>query len=238
VASGEIVLFTDDDAMVHDGWIDALCGAFEQEIGAVGGRVLPMLVGSRPAWLADFKGVPLTLWDWGTAPFEMRGSELPLGVNMAVRRQLLVDLEEPFDVRLGHRAGASIGYEETHLIRQIGGSHRIVYEPTAVVDHIIDGDRLSYGAVRRSFFQTGFGRARHERLAGKEDARPHAQRFRAAAHAYGLAVLLRWRNSRRQPSPASAREEFSAYLHGGEQIEMLLAGAPRAAEWCARRLAI
>ena len=237
VARGELVLFTDDDAVIHEGWIDALCGRFEPDVAVVGGRVLPRITGATPVWLGDLRGIPMTIWDQGAEAFEMNGRELPFGVNMALRRASLERLEEPFDLRLGHRPGVSMGYEETRLVLTAKSDGRVVYEPSAVVEHVVDGDRLSYRNVRRSFFQSGFGRSRHLRLAGERAPKSRPERFRRAVNAYGRAALLRIRNGRRKPTAKTARQEFDAFLDAGMLLETLFAGAPRAADWCARRLA-
>src|SRR2546430_15616069 len=40
-ASGEIIAFIDDDAMVQSGWLDALLAAYlDETVGAVGGRII------------------------------------------------------------------------------------------------------------------------------------------------------------------------------------------------------
>jgi hypothetical protein len=48
-------------------------------------------------------------------------------------------------------------------------------------------------------------------------------------------LRLRKRNAE-PPAVESAQHEFEAYCTAGRNIEMLLARAPRVAEWCARVL--
>ena len=237
VARGDLLLFTDDDAVVHDGWIDALCERFDSDVAVVGGRVQPHITGPAPQWLGELRGVPMTIWDQGSEAFEMVGPELPFGVNMALRRESLADLVEPFDTRLGHRAGLSAGYEETQLIFHAAARGRVVYQPSAVVDHVVDVERLTYPAIRRSFFQSGFGRSRHLRLAGERKPRAVPERMLRSVNAYSRATLLRLGNRMREPTAATARREFDAYLDAGMLIEALLSETPRAADWCARHLA-
>jgi glycosyltransferase involved in cell wall biosynthesis len=235
VAKGEILAFTDDDAVVRDGWLSALCGAFDEGIGAVGGRVLPKVVGTPPRWLADLEAVPLLLWDFGAKPFEMKaGRALPLGVNMAVHRSALPSPSEPFDTRLGHRPGLSMGWEETDLMIRILKRHRIVYEPSAVVEHVIDATAIDYARLRRSFFQNGFGRARLERLRG-EVSGSYLGRVVLAARTYRWASSLTRKNRQRtDTSSAQAQEEFLAYRQAGQRIEAIFARAPTVSDWCAQ----
>ena len=236
VARGELVLFTDDDVTVQSGWIDGLVSAFRPGVAAVGGRVHPELAGRPPSWFDDERN-PLTLWDDGDAGFEMTEERHPLGANLAIRRALLLDLEEPFDTRLGHFDGVRLAYEEVHLISRLLAEHRILYTPDAVVHHHVNADRLTYEFTRRAYFHYGFGRARHQRLAG---LRPGATRtgLSDAVRAYRYAVSLRIQNrSKHQPDRASAQREFEAYFAAGRNIEMLFASHARIAEWCAKQLA-
>jgi hypothetical protein len=234
---GDIVLFTDDDAIVHTGWIDALCRAFEPDVAAVGGRVLPQLTGPRPVWMPDFEGTPLTLWDHGPTPFEMQPGSLPFGVNMAVRRAAIAHMREPFNTNLGHRPGLSLGFEETHLLLQLASRHRVVYTPDAVVDHIVEPERLSLAALRRSFFQNGVGRARHERL---RDDRLDAlsDRTDEALRASFRVAVAHWRNRDNEASidVLSASSDLYAHMRLGRAIEGLVGARPRVGDWFARHL--
>ena len=71
----------------------------------VGGRVLPIWGGPRPAWLPDHGGkqwAVIALLDYGPEPIEF-GTRVPLGVNMAFTRERLRARRA---VRSAHRHGA------------------------------------------------------------------------------------------------------------------------------------
>jgi glycosyltransferase involved in cell wall biosynthesis len=235
-ATGEFVLFADDDVVIHSGWIDALVAAFSSGVAAVGGRVLPQISGDTPPWFTTERN-SLTLWDDGSAEFDMTTERHPLGANMAVRGEVIRGFAEPFPSRLGHVGGVRMAYEEVHLVAKMLQDHRrVVYAPKAVVDHVVDAERLTYEFTRRAHFHYGFGRARYQRML----AVPFpglAARANLAVRSYRYALALRLRHSRaRTPNLEDVDEEFMAYFAAGKNIEWLLGRWPHLAEWLARVL--
>jgi len=234
-AAGEFVLFADDDVVIHSGWIDALVAAFTPGVAAVGGRVLPRIAGQTPPWFTDERN-SLTLWDDGPAVFDMTTERHPLGANMAVRRAVILSFSQPFHPRLGHVGGVRMAYEEVYLFAQILRDHRVVYAPDAVVDHMVDAERLTYEFTRRAHFHYGFGRARYQRLLGVP-LPGLASRANLAGRSYRYALSLRFRHAHARALEAEqANEEFMAYFAAGKNIEWLLGRWPKAAEWFARAL--
>ena len=118
-ASGAIIVTTDDDVRVGPDWLDrAAAGLAALDCDYVGGRVLPIWGGERPAWLPDHGGkhwAVIALLDYGPAPIEF-GARVPLGVNMAFRRERV---RSGRTLRSGHRP------KGRHAARP--GSARMVY---------------------------------------------------------------------------------------------------------------
>ena len=98
-------------------------------MAAVGGRILPQFLAPPPDWMRGAQLEYTTLPDYGTQPFDMRSGRLPVGANMAVRRELLTSRPMPFEERLGHRGGMAIGFEERYLLEVLVREHRVVYAP-------------------------------------------------------------------------------------------------------------
>ena len=79
-AAGSIVVTTDDDVRVPSDWLNRAAEGLER-LGCdyVGGRVLPIWGGPRPAWLPDHGGkqwAVIALLDYGPDPIEF-GTRVP-----------------------------------------------------------------------------------------------------------------------------------------------------------------
>ena len=161
-AAGEIIVTTDDDVRVPPDWLDrAAEGLQRHDCGYVGGRVLPIWGGPRPAWLPDHGGMQwavVALLDYGAEPVEF-GSLVPLGVNMAFRRDAF-RRAGMLDPNTGRRAGTLLGQEVREwCIRARKAGVRGFYVPELVLHHIIPASRLRKGYFRRWFYWRGISRA-------------------------------------------------------------------------------
>jgi glycosyltransferase involved in cell wall biosynthesis len=231
-ATGDICLFTDDDVTVEPGWIDAIAAAFvDPAVDAAAGRIIPRL--DRPAWMANESFFqPLTLWDNGTEPYVMGPGRWPIGANMAMRRALLP--RDPFDARFGHTGRAAFGCDETELFDRLFGNRRVVYEPTAVVNHWIDGT-IAFRAVRRKMYQHNAGYQRYLNAKGEPlPSYPH----RAARIA--LDVIEVWRahrHTRKEGLNAdTAVIEIQQFDNAAAHVESLFARFPRLSEWVSTKV--
>lgn len=159
---GAIVVTTDDDVRVPAGWLDE-AGRGLSTLGCdfVGGRVLPIWMAPRPAWLPDHGGrqwAVIALLDYGPDPIEF-GARVPLGVNMAFRRSAF-DRAGLLDPQTGRRAGTLLGQEVREwCIRARRAGLRGFYVPGMVVEHIIPAERLRKSYFRKWFYWRGISRA-------------------------------------------------------------------------------
>jgi glucosyl-dolichyl phosphate glucuronosyltransferase len=160
-ARGTIVATTDDDVRVPADWLDQ-AGAALDGLGCdyVGGRVLPIWNGPRPAWLSDRSGkhsAVIAVLDYGSAPLEF-GARMPLGVNMAFRRSAF-DRAGLWDPRVGRRAGTLLGQEVREwCVRARTAALRGCYAPAMVVEHVIPAARLTKHYFRRWYYWRGVSR--------------------------------------------------------------------------------
>lgn len=236
-AHGELLLFTDDDALVDDGWADALVAPFaEAGVGAVGGRVLASWPHPPPPWLADGPlGRSVGLPDYGERPRRLEAPELPIGANMALRRAAL-DAGEPFDPSLGHQGGRSMGHEEVLVLRRIARSSELAYAPDARVVHRVIPERMTRDWIRGSFFRGGIGLGRVERLLDEPWPPVYVRFVRAARVCLGA-----WRIKRRNDGAATltaeaAYAECAGYMWAGKHLEMLFGRWPWVTDWMAAHL--
>ncbi len=174
-ARGEIVVTTDDDVRVPADWLNRAAEGLEQlRCDYVGGRVLPIWGGPRPAWLPNRSGkqwAVIALLDYGTRPIEF-GARVPLGVNMAFRRRAF-DTAGLFDPNTGRKAGTLLGQEVREwCIRARAAGVRGFYIPDMWLEHIIPADRLCKAYFRRWFYWRGISRAMLYERAGLDMEAP------------------------------------------------------------------
>jgi glycosyltransferase involved in cell wall biosynthesis len=194
-ASGDVILWTDDDVLVHPDWLCAYEQAFEQwpQAGIFGGPIVPRFEGDVPAWLQRswhlcgsafaVRAVPQ-----GAAGIVLEGEDFPFGANFAIRAD--AQRRWRYDGQLGRRPGRwLLGGEELAVIRAIladGGTGRWV--PEATVEHIIPQERQSVDYLRRYFEGHGYllGTYYHR------DRDPQRNRMREFGHAVALEAKYRW----------------------------------------------
>lgn len=171
-ATGRVLAFTDDDVRVVDGWLDAACAPLtsgDPAIAYSGGPVRPIWGAAPPDWLDLDRGDL-----WGTIAIQNHGDrafvyeegrKVPLGANMAVRRDAFA-LIGGFRPDLGRTGGTLVLGQEVPelLLRARAASLRGMYVPAMVVHHHIPAKRLTPAYFRRWWFGKGVSRAALDRM--------------------------------------------------------------------------
>jgi GT2 family glycosyltransferase len=142
-STGELIVFTDDDAIVAPTWLERIVAPFADDgVEAVTGLVLPAEL-ETPAQVVFERLGALGRgfhhcdygYDWYTS-HRRRGVPvwtIGAGASMGLRRSALARLGG-FDERLG--AGAAGCSEDSEMwYRILASGRRCVYEPSAVVRH-------------------------------------------------------------------------------------------------------
>lgn len=157
-ARGEVIVFTDDDAVTDPRWLSEILDVFGSDpsgrVGAVTGNPMPALLNHRAQRFFEARGgfprtvVPV-LWALGEVPPEVAalgapgqgGPLYPLatarvgaGVSMAFRRRVLEEMG-PFDTRLGAGTRTAGGEDLDAFARVLRAGHVIIQTPDAVVWH-------------------------------------------------------------------------------------------------------
>ena len=147
-AQGEIIVFTDDDVLVADDWLDEIHREFAGDPGLMmlGGRVLPAREGLQP--VAIF---PLGERREFVFP---SGGGVAMGANMAFRREVF-DRVGLFDVRLGAGTFLAGGEDIELFYRALRAGFKFVYAPNVLVHHDHDRETLAQ-ACRLNY---GYGKA-------------------------------------------------------------------------------
>lgn len=146
-ASGEYVVWTDDDVVVSPDWLSTWMSGLRAQPGhaVYGGRARPVLEEPQQAWFRDNLLALRSLVALRDHPewTEITSGRVPYGLNFAVRTT--EQKAHPYDPGLGVGPGRrAAGGEETSVVRAIlaaGGSGRWVWD--AAVDHMIPQARQS-----------------------------------------------------------------------------------------------
>ena len=123
---------------------------------AIGGRVLLRCDRSMPRWLKPELWGFLACLDYGDEEMPLTEIERPFfGANMVFRREVFEKVGG-FDVGLGRKGKVLVGGEEIDLFgRMLASGLRVVYQPRAAVDHVVDPRRLRKGTSADSTTRRG-----------------------------------------------------------------------------------
>jgi GT2 family glycosyltransferase len=165
-ATGELLLWTDDDVLVDQLWLKWYIEVAAQhpEATIFGGTVRPWFEHHPPGWLIKnmkIVGPPLALVDRGPEIRALERKELITGANMAFRTSAVARYR--FDTKLGDIGGEVRKGEETDLIgrmRQEG--HRALWVGPAIVRHHVPASRMTRKYVRDWYEALGATYARTE----------------------------------------------------------------------------
>lgn len=159
-ARGELLLLTDDDVLVDEGWLEAYVGAAERwpQAGYFGGLIVPAFEIEPPSWARENAQV-LGPGIWSTRdlgpeeremrPAETHPAETPFGPNMAFRRHAFTSLA--FRPELGRRGNDRVTAGETQYCLTLAASGVLgVWVPSAKVHHRITSKQLTLDFVRRN----------------------------------------------------------------------------------------
>jgi glycosyltransferase involved in cell wall biosynthesis len=158
----DVLAFVDDDAVVCDGWYEALERSWAQapaEIACIGGPIRPRWPsGGPPAWMSDPLLPALTLLDLGPEPHDLDPFVTTVyGANISFRVGALRRVGG-FDPAFGHSGRRVFFSEEDEAQRALARlGFGVRYVPDAAVEHVIPPERLTRSSfVRRRF---AYGRA-------------------------------------------------------------------------------
>jgi glycosyltransferase involved in cell wall biosynthesis len=174
LAGGAIIAYTDDDVRLPPDWLERAVRPLLEcaDIAYTGGPVRPMWEATPPRWLEPFGnlGGTIAVKDHGPSPFVFEERrKTPLGVNMAVRREL-VERVGGFRVDLGRTGGSLLGQEQAEFFyrtREAGA--RGLYVPDMVLEHHVPARRLTHAYFRRWWYWKGISQARVHRIHGRTE---------------------------------------------------------------------
>ena len=153
-ARGNVLAFTDDDAIVGPEWLQNLTSSLlSGECAAAGGRIVPVWPAAVPKWLSHQDLVtlgPFGGFDLGPEPKPLTRSFY--GGNMAVRRDV-VEKYGGFRADLGRSSTNLMGREDIEIAnRLIAAGEKLRYEPNAVIWHPIAESRMKKSYLLRWYY--------------------------------------------------------------------------------------
>ena len=169
-ASGKIIAFVDDDALLFPDWAEETAKAYADDSSIIGltGPILPLWENESMSWFPrEFYWIfSCTYWDWAK-PTEVRNG---YGTNISFRREAFDRcglFKTSFGVKgYGKSGWQGLGGEETELslrLKQRTG-RRIVYHPNIKVKHKVYRYRLSNSFIRKRAYWEGQAKAMFNKL--------------------------------------------------------------------------
>jgi glucosyl-dolichyl phosphate glucuronosyltransferase len=158
-ATGDYILWTDDDVTVCREWLVAYTDAFREwpDAAIFGGPIRPAFEGTPPAWLQRVYPTIAGVYaarDFGTEPIELSPQLIPWGANYVIRAR--EQAARPYDPDLGYRPGRLVGWEESEVILALmADGMRGRWVPGAALDHHVPKARQTTTYLRTHFFNRG-----------------------------------------------------------------------------------
>jgi GT2 family glycosyltransferase len=189
MATGELLLFTDDDAIVGRRWIRSYGDLFDrigEGLALAGGPIVPIPhdLGAWPAWLSEEALVDLALLSYDGERI-LHPPEYVWGGNMAIPRRVMEKMG-PWDDTVGRRGDERGTFEDTEYQDRVRTSGGVVWFcPEASIHHRVDRSRL----VPRAVVETAFARGRNAFWAENPGVSTDPDTFPRADVLRGVAAL-------------------------------------------------
>ncbi|MFC1967951.1 glycosyltransferase family 2 protein [Chloroflexota bacterium] len=174
MARGEIIAFTDDDAVAERNWLENLVYTYEKSDAiSVGGKILPMWICSKPDYLPEEMYWLIGATQQGFAEEEDTYVRNTFGPNMSFRKEVF-ERVGLFDKRLGfvQRPASYMQGGEAELalrMKQKLGKG-VIYNPKAIVYHRVSSSKIKVRTLLKRAFYQGYSKAQLKRLSGSTEA--------------------------------------------------------------------
>jgi glycosyltransferase involved in cell wall biosynthesis len=165
-ATGDILVFADDDIEATPSWIASIHEAFiDPNVVMVGGNNYPMFLSPPPNWLAQlwnmpsirgYKSIPsLSVIEFIRPPKEL-SPFFVWGCNFAIRKNVLLAAGGFHPDGMPRDLIRFRGDGETHVSRYVAQKGlKCVFHPGASVHHKVTPDRMTHDYFRRRGFSQG-----------------------------------------------------------------------------------
>ena len=163
IASGDLVVFTDDDVTASPVWLRSLYEAYRKYGSARGfcGPIVPVFPPGTPEWIPDHKRANVMFGKFtpnsaeGPLPVDM----LPCGANFAVRSSAMEGMRFRLDLGPSEENGPSFGEDSEFIDKLRSKREDIVFVPAARVEHHIKPADIELSSLMERSFHLGRGLA-------------------------------------------------------------------------------
>lgn len=174
VAKGDILAFIDDDAVADEKWVETLVNTYKKPNAiAVGGKILPIWLPSKPAYFPDELYWLVGVTHKGFAEDNITEVRNAFGPNMSFKREVFEQVGL-FNENLGFsRQGTryiQAGEAEFSLRMTNKFGTGTIYNPEAIVHHKIPVSKARLKLlIKRSFYQ-GYSKVLLQKLGPAADS--------------------------------------------------------------------
>ena len=162
-ASGQILVFMDDDAIAEKNFINryiTLFKSFPEAVGG-GGKIIPRYIPAEPEWMSYYVSSLVGNFDYSPTSCAFKQGKYPLESNMAVKADAFNRIKG-FNTQLpGVKGTLRIGGEgKDFFYRLTEDGSKILYDPQIIVEHVVETAKLT----REYMYRVASGIGRGERV--------------------------------------------------------------------------
>ena len=162
LARGELLVFTDDDVLADPGWLAEHVRAARDwpDAAIFAGAITPRFPAGTPDRVRQHEPIRNLLCNFELPQEEGFTATLPLGPNFSVRASAMKGLR--YHEGIGPRQGENFAMgSETELLKRLRDrGDRIVYVPSARVEHVVQPHQTEIGWLLGRSFRMGRGLTR------------------------------------------------------------------------------
>ena len=146
LSKGKWLCFIDDDAIAANDFVEnVIKHSYDQPfIVGFGGRIIPRYIPNEPKWMSYYVASMVGNFDYAPVHCAFKNGKYPLESNMIVSKEIFEKVGG-FNTKLPGVVGTlRIGGEGKELFYKIISlGHTIYYDPTIIVEHVVEVSKLT-----------------------------------------------------------------------------------------------